>query len=274
MSNHKKEIVDGDRFGFGENWMRFLSVLDDNRIEEAKVSLKRMLNAETLEGKTFLDVGSGSGLFSLAAKMLGAKVYSFDYDPQSVACTAELKRRYFPGGDWVVETGSVLDQEYLSQLGQFDVVYSWGVLHHTGSMWEALENVVPLVKPGGRLFIAIYNKQQFISEYWIWFKKLYNKLWHIFKVALNYIFFLFYSLLHLVADLLRRRNPTLRYYGVDKRGMTLYYDVIDWIGGWPFEVASPEEIFVFFRNKNFRLLELVTCGGKHGCNEFVFEAGY
>jgi len=92
MSNHKKEIVDGDRFGFGENWMRFLSVLDDNRIEEAKVSLKRMLNAETLEGKTFLDVGSGSGLFSLAAKMLGAKVYSFDYDPQSVACTAELKR--------------------------------------------------------------------------------------------------------------------------------------------------------------------------------------
>ena len=167
----------------------------------------------------------------------------------------------------------MLDKEYLSRLGQFDVVYSWGVLHHAGSMWEALENVVPLVKPCGRLFIAIYNKQQFISEYWIWFKKLYNKLWHIFKVSLIYIFFLFYSLLHLVADLLSRRTPTLRYYGVDKRGMTLYYDVIDWIGGWPFEVASPEEIFVFFRNKNFILLELVTCGGKHGCNEFVFEAG-
>ena len=66
------------------------------RIEEAKASLKQMLDVDSLTGKTFLDVGSGSGLFSLAAIMLGVKVYSFDYDPQSVACTTELKRRYFP----------------------------------------------------------------------------------------------------------------------------------------------------------------------------------
>ncbi len=273
MSNHREEILNGQRFGFGENWMKFLSVLNDDRIEEAKSSLKRMLGVDTLEGKTFLDVGSGSGLFSLAARMLGAKVYSFDYDPQSVACTTELKRRYFPGDDWVVETGSVLDREYLSSLGQFDVVYSWGVLHHTGRMWEALGNIVPLVKPRGRLFIAIYNRQQFISDYWVLVKRLYNKLGWVFKVALNYIFFGFYSMAHFVVDLLRRRNPLLRYYGVDRRGMTLYYDVVDWIGGWPFEVASPEEIFGFFRDKNFRLVELVTCGGKHGCNEFVFESG-
>jgi 2-polyprenyl-6-hydroxyphenyl methylase/3-demethylubiquinone-9 3-methyltransferase len=273
MSNHAIEVKQGNRFSFGDNWTRFLTVLNDNRIEEAKSSLKRMLNVDMLEGKTFLDVGSGSGLFSLAARMLGAKVYSFDYDPQSVACTTELKRRYFPGDDWVVDEGSVLDREYLSHLGQFDVVYSWGVLRHTGKMWEALGNLAPLVKPGGRLFIAIYNKQKFISGYWVWVKKKYNKLWKGFRVALNYIFFAFYAQLHFVTDLLRHKNPVLRYYGVDKRGMTLYYDVVDWIGGWPFEVASPEEIFLFFRDMNFRLVELVTCGGKHGCNEYVFEAG-
>lgn len=271
MSNHAIEVQQGERFGFGVNWMRFLSVLNDERIEEAKSSLKRMLNVESLDGKTFLDVGSGSGLFSLAARMLGAKVYSFDYDPQSVACTAELRRRYFPDDDWVVESGSVLDRDYLSRLGQFDVVYSWGVLHHTGSMWEALGNVAPLVKPEGQLFIAIYNKQQFISAYWVFVKRLYNRSWPIVQSLLNYGYFLFFAAELFAADVLRGNNPTLRYKGVGSRGMSMYRDVVDWVGGWPFEVATPEEIFRFFRKQDFSLTELVTCGGKHGCNEFVFK---
>jgi 2-polyprenyl-3-methyl-5-hydroxy-6-metoxy-1,4-benzoquinol methylase len=109
-----------------------------------------MLKVERLDGKSFLDIGSGSGLFSLAARRLGARVHSFDYDQQSVACTAELRRRYFPSaGDWVVERGSALDRDYLARLGTFDVVYSWGVLHHTGDMWRALENVKPLVAERG-----------------------------------------------------------------------------------------------------------------------------
>lgn len=231
-----------------------------------------MLNVESLVDKTFLDVGSGSGLFSLAARMLGAKVYSFDYDPQSVACTAELKRRYFPNDDWVVESGSVLDREYLSRLGQFDVVYSWGVLHHTGSMWEALGNVAPLVKPEGQLFLAIYNKQQFISAYWMVVKRLYNRSWPKVRCLLNFGFFLFFASELFAADAFRGRNPILRYRGVGHRGMSVYRDVVDWIGGWPFEVATPEEIFNFFKERELSLTKLVTCGGKHGCNEFVFIA--
>jgi len=265
------EVQQGNRFSFGANWTRFLSVLNDERIEEAKSSLKRMLNVESLDGKTFLDVGSGSGLFSLAARLLGAKVHSFDYDPQSVACTAELKRRYFPDDDWVVESGSVLDRDYLSRLGQFDVVYSWGVLHHTGRMWEALGNVAPLVKHQGQLFIAIYNKQQFFSAYWTFVKRLYNRSWPIVRRMLSYGYFLFFAVEFLAADVLRGRNPILRYKGVGSRGMSVYHDVVDWIGGWPFEVATPEEIFHFFRKRNFALTELVTCGGKHGCNELVFN---
>lgn len=153
MKQHQAEIEQKQRFKFGDNWQRFLTVLDEDRIIIAEKSLQKMLGVENLQGKTFLDAGSGSGLFSLVARRLGAMVHSFDYDPQSVACTAELKRRYFTDDpQWVVEEGSVLDEEYLGQLGQFDVVYSWGVLHHTGAMWQALENVAPMVDGGGAAF--------------------------------------------------------------------------------------------------------------------------
>jgi 2-polyprenyl-3-methyl-5-hydroxy-6-metoxy-1,4-benzoquinol methylase len=271
MSEHATEIRQGERFGFGDNWTRFLSVLNDDRVEEAKSSLRRMLKVESLSAKTFLDVGSGSGLFSLAARLLGAKVHSFDFDPQSVACTAELKRRYFPGDDaWVVESGSVLDKDYLSRLGQFDVVYSWGVLHHTGRMWEALANVVPLVKRNGQLFIAIYNKQRFFSSYWALVKKTYNRSSPLTRRLLDYGYLLFFAVGLFSADVLRGRDPRSRYLSTGGRGMSLRYDVVDWIGGWPFEVATPDEISRFATKSDLVLTELVTCRGKHGCNEYVF----
>jgi 2-polyprenyl-3-methyl-5-hydroxy-6-metoxy-1,4-benzoquinol methylase len=271
MSNHAIEVQEGERFGFGANWMRFLSVLNDERIEEAKSSLKHMLNVESLDGKTFLDVGSGSGLFSLAARLLGAKVHSFDYDPQSVACTAELKRRYFPDDGWVVEPGSVLDREYLSRLGQFDVVYSWGVLHHTGRMWDALQNVVPLVKPEGQLFIAIYNNQGRASMSWLAVKKVYNKFPSRLRLLVLVPSFIRLWLPTITRDLAGGRPLRSWKAYLKERGMNPWRDVVDWVGGYPFEVAKPEEIFDMYSAKGFRLEKLKTCAGGLGCNEFVFR---
>lgn len=273
MGNHANDVIEGKRFEFGDNWLEFLKVINEDRICHAERSLKEMLSVTDLIGKRFLDVGSGSGLFSLAARRLGATIHSFDYDPKSVACTRELKRRFFAGdSEWLVEEGSVLDQDYLGKLGQFDVVYSWGVLHHTGAMRKALENIEPLVALGGRLFIAIYNDQGRQSVRWRKLKKAYCSVPALLKYFILYICFVRLWGPTTIRDILEGKpGYTWSNYGKDTdRGMNPWRDVVDWVGGYPFEVAKPEDIFNFYRVKGFRLDRLKTCAGGKGCNEFVF----
>jgi 2-polyprenyl-3-methyl-5-hydroxy-6-metoxy-1,4-benzoquinol methylase len=269
---HDKEIRTGNRFAFGENWGKFLKNLNSDRIVESERDLKEMLEVRTLEGKTFLDIGSGSGLSSLAARNLGAKVFSFDYDPQSVACTDELRARFHTGSkNWQVEHGSALDTEYLNGLGQFDIVYSWGVLHHTGDMWLGLENVVKNVAPGGTLFLALYNDQGRKSRYWKRLKKFYVTI----PRSLRFLI-IWPAMVRLWGPSIFRDtlsgNPLKSWKNyISSRGMSPYHDVVDWIGGYPFEISKPEEIFEFYRNKGFHLVKLKTCGGGLGCNQFVFK---
>ena len=272
MSDAGRETARGDRFAFGRNWSRFLRVLNDDRVRQAEASLREMLEMNDLSGKSFLDIGSGSGLFSLAARRLGATVRSFDYDPHSVACTEELKRRYFPGDpEWAVEQGSVLDKDYLARLGTWDIVYSWGVLHHTGNMWKAMENAAGMVKPQGLLFIAIYNDEGGRSSRWAQLKQLYNrKPWaRPFLLAIGFLFFWGRTFL---GDLLAL-NPlaTWKAY-ISQRGMSPWHDLVDWMGGWPFEVATPEAVFNFCRGRGFTLQRLLTRQGS-GNNEYIFLKG-
>lgn len=275
MTEHDYEVMRSERFEFGKNWSKFLKILDNERISEAIRSLKQMLEIEDLVGKSFLDIGSGSGLFSLAARYLGAQVHSFDYDPQSVFCTNELKKQFFHNDNfWNIQEGNVLDVCYLKSLGKFDVVYSWGVLHHTGNMWKALENVSVLVNEGGYLFISIYNDQGAKSRRWKAVKKFYNKSPISIKIFLVLIIGLLFEIKSALGLLLEFKNPLPFKAMAEKkksRGMSIWYDLIDWVGGYPFEVTKPEEIFDYFRNKGYLLRKLKTCGGGSGCNEFVFE---
>lgn len=263
-----------DRFAFGANWARFLGVVDERRIAGACLSLEEMLGPGSLRNRTILDAGSGSGLFSLAAMRLGAAcVHSFDYDPESVACARELSRRYYPDDPrWTIAQGSLLDRSYLDPLGTFSVVYSWGVLHHTGDLWAALDNVVGLVAPEGRLFVSIYNDQGRPSERWREIKRIYNRL----PAELRDLYVMLvmgprelqsaaiFTLKGRPGDYLRTWSEYSQ-----ERGMSRWHDLVDWVGGYPFEVAAPEQVFEFVSQRGFTLSKLITRQGL-GCNQFVF----
>jgi len=271
MKEDSQIVAEEKRFGFGHNWKNFISVMNTERIIEAEESLKNMLGCDDLKGKRFLDVGSGSGLFSLAAKRLGAHVFSFDYDLQSVSCTSELKKRYFPDDkNWEAREGSVLDLDFMEGLGEFDVVYSWGVLHHTGNMWKALEHACIPLKKGGIFFIALYNDQGLLSSFWKKVKKFYCSCLAG-RILTTLIFIPLIVFAGFVKDMLWCKNPFNRYTEYKKnRGMSVYYDWIDWLGGYPFEVAKFDDVVEFYRERGFVLLRNKTTKG-WGNNEFVFK---
>ncbi|HEY2682942.1 MAG TPA: methyltransferase domain-containing protein [Steroidobacteraceae bacterium] len=271
----QQEIESGDRFAFGANWSSFLTLLDENRIAAAEKSLGQMLRVADMRGQTFLDIGCGSGLFSLAARRLGAQVHSFDFDTQSVACARELKRRYFAeDASWQIEQGSVLDRSYVERLGTFDVVYSWGVLHHTGSMWVAIENAISRVKhPKGKLFIAIYNDQGWKSHAWWFVKLIYNRLPRLLKRPFVWILSAIVHTLVIIKYTLKLKPMVAiapLFSDRRERGMSARYDAVDWIGGYPFEFASFEVLEEYLSLRGFALTNSRR-ETSQGCNELVAE---
>ncbi|MEQ8345887.1 MAG: methyltransferase domain-containing protein [Sneathiellaceae bacterium] len=269
---HAYEMRTGRRFAFGRNWARFIEGLTEDQIRRARISLAQSLQLDSgaaapLSGRRFIDIGCGSGLTSLVARQLGAEVVSIDFDPQAVACAQELRRRFSPadedaGSGWRITQGSALDEEHLAALGEFGIVCSWGVLHHTGAMWEAIDLCARRVAPGGLFFLAIYNDQGLVSRAWRRIKRMYNR-WPVLRLPLLLAFAPYYVALRWLVQKLRGKR--------EKRGMSLWTDLRDWLGGWPFEVARPAEIEAFLQARGFRQLAMTDVGNRQGCNEFLLR---
>jgi SAM-dependent methyltransferase len=252
-------------FSFGRNWQKYLDTIPEDATRAMTAYVADWLGRD-LHGRRVLDVGSGQGLTSLAAHGLGASVVSFDVDPDSVGATTRLWRSAGTPASWRVEAGSILDPGFVAGLGTFDIVISWGVLHHTGALWDALDAAAGLVAPRGSLWIALYHRTP-QSGRSARLKRFYRGLpdpakafmrgaWAGAKIAKSLV--------------LRRRLPRLR-GSYDARGMSWWRDIEDWLGGYPYEASSPGEVLAHLRRAGFELVRLQDGPGEGSNDVYLFR---
>jgi SAM-dependent methyltransferase len=260
-------------FKFGENWASFAGTIDAGVIAEAERGLLRLIPADEIAGRTFLDIGCGSGLHALAAARLGAKrIRAVDIDPQSVATTREVLSSMAPQSDWSAETVSVFDLDP-DEIGRFDVVYSWGVLHHTGDLDGAMRRAAALVAPGGLFTFALY-RATYLDRFWVAEKRWYKSA----SPGMQAFAHRAYSrLFKLGLAATGRRFSTYAAKKKTERGMDFDHDVHDWLGGYPYETISPAEVELLMRGLGFtpvrrfaRKRREVGLFGS-GCDEFVYR---
>jgi len=251
-------------FDFGSNWAEFSKRhVDQSRLKMACQSMRALLGAENIGGESFIDVGCGSGLFSIAAHRLGAaKVVGIDVNQRCIEIAQANRDLLAPGAPIEFHIASVLDVEQLKGFGTFDLVYAWGSLHHTGSMWNAVHNVLRCVAPEGTLVLAIYNKHS-TSPAWRSIKWFYNQVPQLIQ---RFMIFIFAGVIYGAKFLVTRTNPLKK-----ERGMDFWFDVVDWVGGYPYEYAVPNDVVITVTRGGFRLRRFLPASVPTGCNEFVFE---
>ncbi len=253
------------KFSFGKNWRSYVdNSLSEELISRSQHSLGEFLGIASLEGRSFLDIGSGSGVHSVAALRLGAEqILSFDIDPDSVRATQIVYEKEGAPAKWSIKQGSILDSNFTRDIPQFDIVYSWGVLHHTGEMWKAIDIAATKVKQGGELFIGIYATTSF-SPVWLRIKQAYNRAPKFVSKIMEYL----YASYLLMTKILRGKDPIahIKQYR-SHRGMSFMHDISDWLGGLPYEYARPEEVILRLKKQGFELTNLDT---KEECVQYLF----
>lgn len=273
--NQENLVSQSSHFAFGKNWRDYANKIDEPRIEQAVSDLRRLLGGGDLRGKTFLDIGCGSGLHALAAVRLGAtSVIGLDIDADSVAAASAVFVRFEPGSAVEFKVKSVFELSR-DDLGVFDVVYSWGVLHHTGDMSRAIEQASSLVAPRGELLVALYKRTPFCGM-WRGIKRWYAHASPAKQERARAVYIF-------TSKIVNRRwgadfDAHVRDYGKN-RGMDFYNDVHDWLGGYPYESISPDACHTLMRQLGFSIeREFIAKPSRHlpgllgsSCDEYAFR---
>lgn len=263
-------------FEFGRNWKSYVdNVVTQRSIDAAEQGLERLISRDEIIGKSFLDIGCGSGMTMLAALRLGAgEVHGMDIDPQAIGATHSLLGHFADGSNWSAKTMSVFDTTSLAA-GRFDVVHSWGVLHHTGAMWEAIDLARRLVAHGGLFVLALYRKTMFCPV-WRLEKRIYSRS----PRPIQSVARLIYKATCSIRLVSKGENPWRysRSYGQSRRGMDWDHDIHDWLGGYPYESVSQQEMLTYARNHDLEVIKVIAEPpflGVFGssCDEYVFRKG-
>jgi 2-polyprenyl-6-hydroxyphenyl methylase/3-demethylubiquinone-9 3-methyltransferase len=259
------EVKSGARFEFGKNWKDFLNTVSEQEIQQAAKDIKKWLDTDNLTGKRIIDIGSGSGIHSFALYSMGAdELISFDYDNDSVEATTKMWENARSPANWKVIQGSVLDDVFIKTLGSFDIVYSWGVLHHTGEMWKAIGNAISLVKENGIFWFSIYQKGPGYNKA-LKLKTQYNNSSSLGKKIMVYK----RIIRMMIGRFVKLKNP-FAWNRKTTRGMNVYNDLVDWLGGLPYEVASKEEITDFCNARNLELKKIFPVP-EGACSIYLFQ---
>ncbi|MBS0534444.1 MAG: class I SAM-dependent methyltransferase [Proteobacteria bacterium] len=259
-------------FTFGENWSHYAATIDEARLAEAEKGLVRLLGEEPLAGKSLLDIGCGSGVHDVAALRLGAaRVVAIDIDPVSVSTARSVATRHAPGRDIEVKELSVFDLAP-ETFGTFDIVYSWGVLHHTGAMIEAVGKAAQVVKPGGLFVFALYHRTA-LCGLWRVEKRWYTNASERMQRAARLIYI---GLLRLRFKLSGRDFGAYVANYKSSRGMNFGHDVHDWMGGYPYESILAPEVETLMVQLGFEHVRSFTSPKTlgffgSGCDEYVYR---
>lgn len=258
--------LDSNRhFDFGENWKNFSSnALYDSSLKECISSLVELFQRPDLKANSFLDIGCGSGIFSIAARCLYASpVVGFDISKNSVTAAQNNIIRFAPNKSEIsFLEGSILDKNFIERLGKFDRVYAWGSLHHSGDLWQALSNTASTVKDGGELVVAIYQTH-WSSPIWSIIKRLYNASP---KIIQKLMIIIFYFVILIAKTICTGKNPYTM-----KRGMSFYYDVVDWIGGYPYQYATKDQVVNFLSKYGLKMLNFIPATLPTGNHQYLFR---
>lgn len=257
-------------FAFGQNWASYVAEVNESQIVQARLGLTRLLG-DDIAGKRFIDIGCGSGVHALAALQLGvSQVVAIDIDPDSVKTTTELLQQHAGTSKWSAHCNSVFDVNSGS-FGHFDIVYSWGALHHTGDMYRAIRSAAQLVAPGGQFAFALYRRSLFCG---LW--KL-EKQWYAAadRAAQRTAERLYIQAFRLGLRVTGRSLTDYIAKYKRMRGMDFHHDVRDWLGGWPYESISATAVHHLMTSLGFVQKRFFGKPGLGigllgiGCNEYV-----